>query len=54
MLVTIKNLKDNYGANTDPIDKIIFEFNIVQKNYNQKIIRKSGAEDKVDYKKIRI
>lgn len=54
VLVTIKNLKDNYGANADPIDKIIFEFNIAQKNYKQKIIRKSGAEDKVDYKRIRI
>lgn len=52
IIIQIKNLKSDYGPNADPIDNLIYDINLVQKNYIRLRKRKSGSEDKPEYNKL--
>lgn len=52
LIIQIKNLKSDYGPSADPIDNLIYDINLTQKNYIKLIKRKSGIEDKPEYNKL--
>ncbi len=49
IVIKIENLKSDYAQNADPTHYLIYDINLVQKNYKKQIKRKSGNEDKPEY-----